>query len=171
MTEGLAIEAGKSRNWRCASGSGLRGCKMPKITVEEFSTIIREEILWAHDMGIVTDQIGAGTAILRLPFRASMLRPGGTMAGPMMMALADACMYAVALSLIGTVKLAVTTNFNINFLFRAAPADLLAEGRSLKLGKRLLVMEVTVHSEGHSEPVAHATGTYSIPPALTLTGA
>ncbi len=142
---------------------------MPKITVEEFNTIIREEILWAHDIGIVTDRIGVGMAILRLPFRPNMLRPGGTMAGPMMMALADACMYAVALSLIGTVKLAVTTNFNINFLFRAAPADLLAEGRILKLGKRLVVMEVMVHSEGHDEPVAHATGTYSIPPALTLT--
>lgn len=140
---------------------------MPKITVDEFNQIIRDEILWAHEMGMVTDRIGAGTAVLRLPYRPSMLRPGGTMAGPMMMALADACMYAVALSLIGKVKLAVTTNFNINFLFRAAPADLLAEGRILKLGKRLVVMEVTVHSEGHDEPVAHATGTYSIPPAPT----
>ena len=34
----------------------------------------------------------------------------------------------------------------------------------LKLGKRLVVLEVTVHSAGHAEPVAHATGTYSIPP-------
>ena len=34
----------------------------------------------------------------------------------------------------------------------------------LRLGKRLAVMQVTVHSEGHGEPVAHATGTYSIPP-------
>lgn len=141
---------------------------MPKITIDEFNQIIRDEILWAHEMGMVTDRIGAGTAVLRLPYRPSMLRPGGTMAGPIMMALADACMYAVALSLIGTVKLAVTTNFNINFLFRAAPADLLAEGRILKLGKRLVVMEVTVHSEGHDEPVAHATGTYSIPPTRTF---
>ena len=143
----------------------LKGCKVPKITVEGFDKIIRDEMPWAHEMGMVTDRIGSGTAVMRLPFRSSMLRPGGTMAGPMMMALADACMYAVALSLIGSVKLAVTTNFNINFLFRAAPADLLAEGRILKQGKRLLVMEVTVHSEGHDEPVAHATGTYSIPPA------
>lgn len=137
---------------------------MPKITVEDFDKIIRDELPWAHDMGIVTDRIGPGTAVLRLPFKPAMLRPGGTMAGPMMMALAHACMYAVALSLIGAVKLAVTTNFNINFLFRAAPAHLLAEGRMLKHGKRLLVMEVTVHSDGHDEPVAHATGTYSIPP-------
>lgn len=137
---------------------------MPMITVEDFDTILRDEIPWAHEIGMTTDHIGEGVATLRLPYRPSMLRPGGTMAGPMMMALADACMYAVALSRIGPVKLAVTTNFSINFLFRAAPADLLAEGRLLKLGKRLVVMEVTVHSEGHDEPVAHATGTYSIPP-------
>ncbi len=142
----------------------MKGSGAAKITVEEFNMIIRGELPWADEMGIVTDRIDSGAAVLRLPFRPSMLRPGGTMAGPMMMALADACMYAVALSLIGKVKLAVTTNFNINFLFRAAPADLLAEGRILKLGKRLVVMEATVHSEGHDEPVAHATGTYSIPP-------
>lgn len=138
---------------------------MPRITVDEFNAIIREELPWAYDIGMHADRIGRGTAGLRLPYRASMLRPGGTISGPMMMALADACMYAVVLSLIGTVKLAVTTNFSINFLFRASPADLLADGRILKLGKRLAVMDVTVHSEGHSEPVAHATGTYSIPPS------
>jgi uncharacterized protein (TIGR00369 family) len=93
-----------------------------------------------------------------------MLRPGGVVSGPTIMTLADACMFAVVLSAIGKVKLAVTTSFSINFLYRASPADLLAEGTMLRLGKRLAVMQVTVHSEGHEEPVAHATGTYSIPP-------
>ena len=84
------------------------------------------------------------------------------------MTLADACMYAVVLSALGKVKLAVTTSFSINFLFGASPVDLLAEGSMLRLGKRLAVMQVTVHSEGHQEPVAHATGTYSIPPNRAL---
>ena len=137
---------------------------MPRISVEEFNQIISDEIPWAHGIGMHADTIGEGVATLRLPYQASMLRPGGTIAGPMMMAVADACMYAVALSLLGPVKLAVTTSFNINFLFRPSPDDMLAEGRMLKLGKRLVVMEVTIHSEGHDEPVAHATGTYSIPP-------
>ncbi len=137
---------------------------MPKITVEEFNGIIRDDLPWAHELGMHADQIGDGWATLRLPYRESMLRPGGTVAGPLMMGLADACMYAVALSVLGTVKLAVTTSFTINFLYRVSPADLLAEGRLLKRGKRLVVMEVTLHSEGHDEPVAHATGTYSIPP-------
>ncbi len=138
---------------------------MSKISVDDFNVILREEIPWAFELGMHADAIGDGVATLRLPYRLNMLRPGGTIAGPMMMALADACMYAVAMSRIGKVKLAVTTNFSINFLFRPSPADLLAEGRLLKQGKRLVVMEVTVHSEGHAEPVAHATGTYSIPPS------
>lgn len=137
---------------------------MTKISVAEFNDIVRTELSWAHEIGLHADSIGEGTAILRLPYREAMLRPGGTISGPMIMALADACMYAVAMSLIGPIKMAVTTSFSINFLYRASPADLLAEGRMLKLGKRLAVMEVTIHSEGRQEPVAHATGTYSIPP-------
>ncbi len=137
---------------------------MAKITVDDFDRIIREDLPWAETIGMRTDRITAGEAVLRLPYGSTMLRPGGTIAGPVMMALADACMYATAMSLIGVVKLAVTTNFSINFLHRVVPADLLAEGRVLKCGKRLVVMEVTIHSEGHEEAVAHATGTYSVPP-------
>lgn len=136
----------------------------PKIGVGEFDAIIREDLTWAHEIGMRTDAIGHGRATLRLPFRPSSLRPGGVVAGPSIMALADACMYAVVLSAIGSIKLAVTTSFNINFLHGARPVDLVAEGAILRLGKRLAVIEVRVHSASHPELVAHATGTYSIPP-------
>ena len=100
------------------------------ISIAEFDEIIREDLAWAYEIGMHTDTIERGRAVLRLPFRTSMLRPGGVVAGPTIMALADACMYAVVLSAIGKVKLAVTTSFTINFLFGASPVDLLAEGSS-----------------------------------------
>jgi uncharacterized protein (TIGR00369 family) len=134
------------------------------VSAKDFTALMRKEMPWAIDMGMTLESISGGAAVMRLPFHESMLRPGGTVSGPTMMALADATMYAVVLSAIGIVKLAVTTSFNINFLYRPSPADLMAEGRLMKLGKRLAVIEVTLHSEGHDEPVAHATGTYSIPP-------
>lgn len=140
---------------------------MPRITTEEFNALMAEEMPWAGDVGMTARAIGSGTATLGMPFDGAMLRPGGTVSGPTMMMLADTTMYAVVLSLIGRVDLAVTTSFNINFLHRPRPGDLLAEGRAMKLGKRLAVVEVTVHSEGHDAPVAHATGTYSIPPTAT----
>ena len=137
---------------------------MAEITVERFNQIIRDELPLADEMGMLADSISHGKAILRLPFKDNMIRPGGTIAGPFMMALADVAMYAVALSVIGEVQLAVTTSFNINFLHRPLPADLIAQGKVLKAGKRLVVSEVEVHSEGNKEAVAHTTGTYSIPP-------
>ncbi len=137
---------------------------MSRMTAEEFNTLLAEEMPWAGEVGMRATEIARGRAVLRQPFGESMLRPGGTISGPAMMALADATMYATVLSGIGKVKLAVTTSFNINFLRKPYPGELIAEGRVLKLGKRLAVMDVTIHSEGHADPVAHATGTYSIPP-------
>tara|TARA_R110000772_G_scaffold267933_1_gene393190 strand:- start:38823 stop:39242 length:420 start_codon:yes stop_codon:yes gene_type:complete len=137
---------------------------LPEITAEEFNRILEQEIPFAHEVGMRADDIGEGTAVLRMPASARQLRPGGTVSGPAMMALADAAMYAALLGRIGPVKLAVTTSFNANFLHRPEPADLIAEASVLKLGKRLAVIEVTVHSEGFDAAVAHMTGTYSIPP-------
>jgi len=135
-----------------------------KLSAEDFNALLAEEMPFALKEGVHALSIGDNQAILKIPYDDKMLRPGGTISGPTMMMLADATMYATLLGAIGVVKLAVTTNFAINFLHRPKPSDLLAEGKILKLGKRLAVMEVTVMSEGQEHPVAHATGTYSIPP-------
>ena len=86
------------------------------------------------------------------------------MAGPLLMGLADFAMYVAVLSKIGRVELAVTTNLNCNFLRRPRPEAVIGEARLLKLGKRLAVGEVTIFAAGETEPSAHVTATYSIPP-------
>src|ERR1700720_3790183 len=103
---------------------------------------------------------------IRQRFRESMLRPGGTISGPTLMALADFAMYVVLLSAIGPVGLAVTTNLSINFLRKGQPGqDVLAAARLLKLGRRLAVGEVNLLSGTSPDPIAHVTSTYSIPNA------
>jgi acyl-coenzyme A thioesterase PaaI-like protein len=84
--------------------------------------------------------------------------------GPMLMGLADLVMYAALLSRIGRVELAVTTSLTINFLRKPPPAAVVAEGKLLKLGRRLAVGEVALFTEGESDMVAHVVATYSIPP-------
>jgi len=138
---------------------------MSRIRVEKFNRIIQDELPWAQEIGFVAERMGEGEAVCRIPFKKTFLRPGGTVSGPIIMMLADATMYGVVLSAIGQVKLAVTTNFNINFLKKPGQDDLIAEGKAIKVGKRLAVLEVTIFSENDHEPVAHATGTYSIPPS------
>ncbi|MFT7108919.1 MAG: hypothetical protein ACI843_000575 [Psychrobacter glaciei] len=96
----------------------------------------------------------------------SDLRPGGTVSGPVMFAVADLALYAAILGEKGLIPFAVTTNININFLNKpTADKDLVADCRLIKVGKKLVVGDVFIFSEGSSIPVAHATGTYSIPPS------
>ena len=93
------------------------------------------------------------------------LRPGGTVSGPTLFALADVLIYLAILSRIGPVALAVTTNCSIDFMRKpAAGRDLLGEGRLLKLGRRLAVGDALIRSEGSDEIVARASLTYAIPP-------
>ena len=100
-----------------------------------------------------------------LSINNSHLRPGGTVSGPTMMLLADLAMYAAILNTIGSVVLAVTTNLNINFLRKPEPEkNLVGESTLMKVGKRLIVGQVSIYSEYDPEPVAHATCTYSVPP-------
>lgn len=104
-------------------------------------------------------------AELLLEYRTHQLRPGGTLSGPTMMTLADTAMYALVLSAIGEVPLAVTTNLSINFLRRPQPEDLVAEASMLKLGRSLAVGEVSLRAASSREVCAHAVVTYALPPA------
>lgn len=140
----------------------------PVMSVAELQTFFVDafpQALGASGDETQIEEIGPGRVLVRRKLSEVNLRPGGTVSGPTMMALADHAMYAVILAHIGPVALAVTTNLNINFLRKPVLQDLLAEGRLLKLGKRLAVGEVTLFNEGDEEaPVAHVTSTYSIPP-------
>jgi uncharacterized protein (TIGR00369 family) len=115
-------------------------------------------------LGLRIEAVDAEGVRVRLPVDERHLRPGGTVSGPSLMALADSAMYFLVLSRIGPVPLAVTTSLNIHFLRKPGLGDVLASARMLKLGKRLAVGDVHLHSEGDEAPVAHAVVTYSIPP-------
>ena len=137
-----------------------------KMTIAELEAFLHAEFPQAFrtDGDIAIESADGQTCLLRQRYSERMLRPGGTVSGPTLMALADFAMYVVLLSAIGPVGLAVTTNLNINFLRKgAAGADVLAEARLLKLGKRLAVGEVTLLSGELPDPIAHVTATYSIP--------
>ena len=136
----------------------------PRITIAEFERLARDKLPLVAQYGIRAECIEAGRVVMRMPCGDGVLRPGGTVNGPAMVALADVAMYVLVLSLIGPAELAVTTSLTANFLRRPKPADLIAEARILKLGTRLAVGEVSLYTEGESEPVTHVTATYSIPP-------
>ena len=137
---------------------------MPVMTVAELRRFIAEH--FPHPPADVDiEHLDETTIRVRQKTSTRNLRPGGTISGPTLMAMVDFGFYLLVLGRLGPVAHAVTTNLNINFMRKPEPADLIGEGRLLKLGKALAVGDFTIWSEGKADPVAHATVTYSIPPA------
>jgi uncharacterized protein (TIGR00369 family) len=134
------------------------------MTAEELETFLYSHFPERNARPFRVERVEDRAASVRLIYHDSQLRPGGTISGPALMTLADTAMFMVLLAEIGPVELAVTTNLNINFLRKPPRADVIAQARLLKLGKRLAVGDVLMYSEGERDPVAHATVTYSVPP-------
>ena len=139
--------------------------KPATLSLTEINAFLRRDFpqLYIHGDIFSVIEIGNGTCRMRMGYHESQLRPGGTISGPAMMALADVALYVALLGALGEVPLAVTTNFSINFLKKPAQKAVIADCRYLKIGKRLAVGEATLVSEGSTDPVAHVTATYAIP--------
>lgn len=132
-----------------------------RVTAEQFEELIRAFVPDA-DFPVRVRTLERGRAVLTLPFSAERLRPGGSLSGPTLFTLADTALYAAVLSEIGMQPLAVTTDLTIHFL-KKPRAGLVAEAKLLRCGKRQAVGTVELRSE--DEVVAHATGTYALPPS------
>ncbi|RMD81340.1 MAG: PaaI family thioesterase [Candidatus Dadabacteria bacterium] len=132
------------------------------LSLEELRAFLAREF---PQSTVTVEAAGQGSARVRQPVDERHLRPGGTVSGPTLAAVADVALYAAILAEIGAVALAVTTNLTLNFMRRPpAGRDLVGHCKLLKLGRRLAVGEVYIYSDGIEDPVAHAVGTYSIPP-------
>jgi uncharacterized protein (TIGR00369 family) len=137
----------------------------PALNAAEIAKLLHEVFPQAFydGCGLILERVNYASIRVRRQFHEDYLRPGGTISGPTMMELADFAMYVAVFSAIGSQPLAVTTNLNINFLRKPAQADLIADAKLMKVGKRLVVGEVTITSAGSDDPVAHVTAIYSIP--------
>lgn len=134
---------------------------MSLVSPEQMAAFLRREFPQTR---VTVESLAADEVVVAHAVGEAELRPGGTVSGPVMMTVADVALYVAVLHRIGLVPLAVTTSLSINFLRKpSADRRILGRCRLMKLGKRLAVGEVWIHSEGQEEPVAHATGTYAIP--------
>jgi acyl-coenzyme A thioesterase PaaI-like protein len=113
----------------------------------------------------VVEEVGERSATVSHPVGPAQLRPGNTVSGPLLMTVADVALYVAILGTIGLVPLAVTTSLNINFLRKpSARHPIVGVCKLLKVGRILVVGEVALYSDRNEDMVAHAVGTYSIPP-------
>jgi uncharacterized protein (TIGR00369 family) len=113
----------------------------------------------------LVEEVGDRSATIVQHIGSEHLRPGMTVSGPLLMTVADVAIYVAILATIGIVPLAVTTSLTINFLRKpSADRPIVGVCKLIKVGRTLAVGEVSLYSRGNTDMVAHAVGTYSIPP-------
>lgn len=135
-----------------------------KMSKTELKAFLHAEFTQVAD-AFVVESVGVNEICIRMPVSEQNLRPGGTVSGPAIFALADVSIYLAILAMIGPEALAVTTNCSIDFMRKpSGGCDLIANAKILKLGRALAVGDVLIYSDGQVEPVARASLTYSIPP-------
>lgn len=139
---------------------------MTIVTLEEFNRVTREQMPLIEMLGFVAERLDHGECVVRALYKEDFLRPGGTVSGPIMMALADYAMWGAIMNRTERVQMAVTSNLNINFLIRPEPGDIVALAKVIKLGKRLAVGTVELFGNEKDDLVAHVTCTYSLPPNI-----
>ena len=105
-----------------------------------------------------------GGCTVRLNVAERHLRPGNTVSGAALFMLADIGGYVCVLSHAGPDALSVTTNLSINFVRKAEAGPVDGHCRILKLGRSLMVFDIDIVAGPERQTVAHAVGTYSIPP-------
>ena len=134
---------------------------MPRMTLPELEALMDQYFASWRSFSQIT-ALGDNDITVRMPFRSDLVRAGGTISGPALMALADTAAYFVTLAHAGPVPSAATANLDIHFLVRPQPGDIIATATMLRLGRRLAVAKVDLHSG--DQLVAHATVTYALPP-------
>ena len=133
-----------------------------KLTADEVSLFLDEVFPGAMEHFSI-EELRPMHARIRMPFQPWRLRPGGTISGPSLMALADTGLWVALLGMIGREALSVTSHLDIDFLRKPAPVDVIAHTTLHKLGKRLAVGDVLMFSDGEDSPCARASVTYAIP--------
>jgi uncharacterized protein (TIGR00369 family) len=138
----------------------------PKMTAVEINDLLKSVYpqLNGDLAAFEAVEVFPGGCTVRLNADERHLRPGGTVSGPSLFTLADIGGYVCVLSHAGPDALSVTTNLNINFMRKAEAGPIDGHCRILKLGKSLMVYDIDIVAGPDGHTVAHATGTYSIPP-------
>lgn len=129
---------------------------------DTLSAFFVEHFPAAARQGFEITDLGADGVSLALDTRDEHLRPGGTVSGPTLMALADTAMYASLLARLGPAAApSVTSSLEMHFLRRPLPGRLGVRCTLLKVGRRLAVGTVAFRNQG-DEICAHATVTYTL---------
>ncbi|QGG80159.1 thioesterase [Litorivicinus lipolyticus] len=131
---------------------------------EHMIAVLTEQFPTWNLMGDLHD-VGPRFAVTRMQPQPMHLRPGGTVSGPALFAMADICMYLAILWELGPAGgPCVTADMHSRFLQKPdRDAPLLCTAKLIRIGHTLIVAEATIRPEGRDAAVALFTASYAAP--------
>lgn len=118
---------------------------------------------WVQELGLRVESVGEGSAVLRLPFAARLVRMGGTVCGQALMSAADTAMVFALAGSFGAFRPVTTVSQNISFMRPISGKDVLIDARVIRLGRTLAFGEVVLRADGDDRPAALTTATCALP--------
>ena len=139
---------------------------MAAINVEEAQQLLNRSIPpWSLPLHLQVRKTTETSVTLLMPFDEQLLHAGGIVAGPALMALADTAMVMALWSALGAFHPVVTIDMTTTFMRPVTRSAVIAEATVLRLGRTLGFCHVQLLTDTEERQlVAHAVGSYSIPP-------
>jgi uncharacterized protein (TIGR00369 family) len=131
-----------------------------KCTAKELADVLANAA-FLKPFGLVVQSCVQGECTLRVPYAASLERPGGIVSGITLMAAADVAMWLAIMTERGTEEQWVTTDLKTAFLSSARMTDILCTAQVLKLGKRTAYGTAECRSAG-GDLLAHHVLSYAL---------
>ncbi|MEL6686615.1 MAG: PaaI family thioesterase [Pseudomonadota bacterium] len=123
-------------------------------TPEAVMGLLQQHFPLADQLEIL--HLETGKLSLRVACGSYARRPGGFIAGPMMMMVADTCGLIGVFSHTGLTVPAFTTSLSIDFLRPGIGDYLLADARVAKFGRTLSTINVEMRGSDQEKPCAQA---------------
>ena len=134
-------------------------------TAERFSQFMEEEVPFNLFLGLKVVRLEEGFSRVELPFRPEFIgdpvRPA--LHGGVISTLADTCGVAAIFTSAGSTEGISTVDLRVDYLRPGRSETLVAEGRVVRQGDRVGVVDIHVfHPESSEKPVATGKGVYNI---------
>jgi uncharacterized protein (TIGR00369 family) len=131
------------------------------LSAADGNAVLKENFApWVQDLGLVVEETGDRTAVLRLPWSARLAREGGALSGQALMAAADTATVIAVAAARGAYVPMTTVQLSSTFQRPVVDADVLVTARVTKLGRSLAFADVTMTADGAL--AAHATAVYAL---------
>jgi uncharacterized protein (TIGR00369 family) len=134
----------------------------PLFTPDELNALLRRQVPDAA-FGVLVQEMVPNGLIAVMPAQSVVIRPGGFVNGPTLMAFADIAMFLAIQAFIGENVMIMTRSLTINFVEAMPAGDVEGHAQLVQLSKRNATGHVTFRAAGKTAVNAVAQLSFSIP--------